>query len=112
MSASKGTYPWRGLLGGGHGYVGGAEVDLPGAERGAARAAAHGGIADRHSRVLQLVCGEGHGEERRVERRPGSGKGRRVAAGATLAAATAEVLVVAVLLQAATARREVAAAAA
>jgi hypothetical protein len=71
-----------GLLAGGHRHVGGAEIDLSGAERGDARAAAHSGVADTHAGMLLLVPGEGHGEERRVERRPGTGEGGRVAAGA------------------------------
>src|SRR5271166_5189721 len=66
------------LLAGGHGDVGGAEVDLPGAERGDARAAAYRGVADGHTRVLLLVPGEGGGEERRVECGAGPGKGARM----------------------------------
>jgi predicted Na+-dependent transporter len=42
---------------------------LPGAERGDASAAAHRRVADGHAGMLLLVFGEGHGEERRVERR-------------------------------------------
>jgi hypothetical protein len=69
-----------GLLAGGHRHVGSAEVDLPGVERGDARAAAHSGIADGHAGVLLLVLGEGHRKERRVERRTGSRKGGPMAA--------------------------------
>ena len=54
------------MLGGGHGHVGGAEVDLPGAERGDARAAAHGRVADGHRRILLTVFREGEVEERRA----------------------------------------------
>ena len=65
------------LLGGGHGHVGGAEVCLFRGEGGDARAAADGGVADRHARVLLLVSGEGQGEERRVERRARAGDPHR-----------------------------------
>jgi hypothetical protein len=74
--------PGGGLLGGGHGHVGGAEIDLPSAERGDARTAAHDGIADGHAWMLLMVFGEGHSEEWRVERRPGAPQGRRMAVGA------------------------------
>ena len=66
-------------LAGVHGYVGGAEVDLLGADRGDARAAAHGGIGHGDRGVLLVVSGEERGDVRRT--RPG--EGARPAAGAT-----------------------------
>jgi conjugative relaxase-like TrwC/TraI family protein len=80
----------RSAFGGGqftgiHGHVGGAEVDLLRADRGDARAAADHGIGDGHAWVQLLVSGEGCGEERRVERRPGPGQGWLWAAGADAA---------------------------
>ena len=38
-----------GQFAGVHGHVGGAEVDLPGADRGDPRAAAHDGVVDGHA---------------------------------------------------------------
>ena len=54
-----------------HGHVGGAEVGLLGADRGDARAAAHGGIGHGDRRVQLVVPGEGQGEERGDVRRAG-----------------------------------------
>ena len=101
-----------GLLGGGHGHVGGAEVDLPGAERGDARAAAHRGVADGHGGVLLVVVGEGRGEERRVERRPGPGQGGRAAGAEGWPPAQPRWWLVVLAVQAARASRMIAAAAA
>jgi hypothetical protein len=101
------AYGGGGLLAGGHRHVGGAEIDLPGAERGDARAAAHGGVSNGHARVLLLVPGEGHGEERRIERRAGPGEGGSMTGGAVAGygPADAAVLMLDELVQAPTARR-------
>ena len=56
-----------GLLGGGHGHVGGTEIGLLRGEGGDARAAAHRGVADRHCGVFLVVSGERRVEERCVE---------------------------------------------
>src|ERR1019366_4236744 len=68
-------------LAGAHGDVGGTEVDLPGADRGDGRAAAHRGIvhAGRTGRLMGF--GEGEGEEGGDVRRPRPGEGARITAG-------------------------------
>ncbi len=78
-------------LAGVHGYVGGAEVDLLGADRGDARAAAHGGIGHGDRGVLLVVSGQERGGVRRTRpvRVPGPPPGPPLAA----------VLVVVVVLQ-------------
>jgi hypothetical protein len=69
-----GTAGGGGLLLSGHRHVGGAEIDMSGAERGDARATAHRGVADGYTGMLLVIPAEGRSEERRVERRPGPGQ--------------------------------------
>jgi hypothetical protein len=98
------------LLGRGHRHVGGAEVDLPGAERGDARAAAPGGVADAHARYCCWYRGKAAAKNGASNVDPAPDRVGLWPPGLVAATADTGVLVVVVLVQALTASRMIAAA--